>query len=116
MLRLVRHVRRDIAVATIPDEVARVVALVSSQRDAAFSRQVVVDHFECHSPFGGAGCFGDAEIDEHPMAVLHERVGREGQLGLLPVAFAHQPRLWVSRGLMGVVSAPLPSEVDCRIR
>lgn len=47
--RLVCDVRRDVSIAARGDEVARVIALVSAERDALLARQEVVDEVECGS-------------------------------------------------------------------
>lgn len=60
----------------------------------------MVDHFERHSSFRRARGFGDTQVDEQAVSILHEGMGREAELGLHSFPFAYQPRLWIGGRLV----------------
>ena len=49
------------------------------------------------------------EVHQQPVAILHQRMAHEHQLGLLPLA--HQPRLRIRSALVRLVLQPLSTKV-----
>ena len=99
---------RDAALAQAVDEVGRVVALVSPQ---ALGVGLSGDHVQARFSLGKAVGFRDHGIDVEAVAVLHERVADEAELGWLAIPFAVEPCLWISGAGMGGVAALLALEV-----
>src|ERR1700689_3743960 len=83
-------VRRNVARATVRDEVARIVALVAGERDASRARDVVVYKVERVAPLGTAVGNVHLQIDDQPVAVLHQRVRRVTELCLFAAPFARE--------------------------
>jgi len=105
-------VRSNIPSATRLDELPRVIAAVSSQRDWRRSWQVLVDHLQCRLALRGPVGGRDENVDDQPVAVLHQRVLRKGEPGFPADSFAHQPCLGISRRLVRLVAPLLAAKVD----
>ena len=58
-------------------------------------------------PFCRPRSVAHQEVHQQAAAVLHQRMGQEHQIGLLPLALPEASRLWVRRALGGV-GPPLP--------
>ena len=81
---VLRNVRRHVAVAAPCDEVRRVVALVAAHGDAALARHVVSSSIvSASAALGVAVGLVHLQVDQQPVAVLHQRVRRVRQLRLL---------------------------------
>jgi hypothetical protein len=87
---ILRHVRRDVERTAGRDEVAGVITLVATQGDPATAHQPFVGHCDCRPPFGQAVCRLHLKVNQRGVAVLHQRVGRIAQIGLLAFALAGQ--------------------------
>ncbi len=112
---VLRHVRGHVHRPKLVDEVLRVISLVSAQRDPVRAIRPGLHHGEGGDPFGVAVGLGDAGVHDQPMAVLHQGMTHEAELGFHALALAIQPRLRIGGGGMGLVRAPLASEVDLGI-
>src|SRR5262245_52846207 len=114
--RVLRHVWRHAFASDALDEGCDVVALVRSQRSSAVA--VIPQppqESESLVPLGCPARVGNREADAEAVAVLHQDVPREIQLGFLPLALARQPSLGVGRRRVSVVASVLAPEVHARI-
>src|SRR5208337_2280518 len=132
--QVLRHVRGDLERAAGLDEVAGVVALVAAQRDPLAAGQGFADHRNRRAPLGISVSRLNLEVDQdsgkptrvvleysserrrlESVTVLHQRVSRVAELGLLARALFRQPGFGIGRRLVGRVLAPLAVEVHAWI-
>src|SRR5208337_5182105 len=87
------------------DKFSRIVAFVTAHGNGTPARDGL---YQAHRrfPLGGAGSRGEARRDNQTVAVLHQHMPHETELGLFAFALAEEPRLRVSGGGMGLVQAP----------
>jgi hypothetical protein len=83
-----RDVLRGVHRPQLIDEILSVVSLVGAEGDRREARSCA----SCN-PLGTPVGLGYAGIDDETVAVLHQRVPREAQLGLLARPLAIEPRL-----------------------
>ena len=102
-----RHVHR----AQFVDEVFGVVALVGAERDRPWPVGARLDHVQRRDPLGVAVGLGQAGVDHEPIAVLHQGMTHEAELGLLARSLAIEPRLRIGRRGVRLVGALLAMEV-----
>jgi hypothetical protein len=69
------------------------------------------DHVQRGYPLGMAAGLGQAGIDKQAVAVLHQAVPHEAELGLLALAFPVEPGVQVGRRCMRLIGALLAMEV-----
>ena len=81
------HVRSDRKRAAARDEVAGVVAVVAGQCDPSAAGQMLIDHRDGRAPLRVSVGRLDLEVDQDGVAVLHQRIGRVAQFGLLARPF-----------------------------
>ena len=67
------------------------------------------DHVQRRNPFGVAVGLGQAGVDDEAVAVLHQRVPHEAELGFLARPFAIEPRVRIGRRGVRLVGALLGS-------
>ena len=98
-----------------PDEGPRVVALVGGQRHPLPAAPPPVEHHQSRLALRRPRRLADEEVEDQPIAVLHEDVPRVAEARLLPLAFACEPRLGVGPRDVRLVRPLLAVEVDVRI-
>ena len=91
--RVLRHVRRRVHRAQFVDEVLGVVALVGAERDRPRPIGARLDHVQRRDPLGVAVGLGQTGVDDEAVAVLHQRMAHEAELGFLARPLAIEPRL-----------------------
>lgn len=95
--QVLRHMRRHPHRSQLVDEVLRVISLVGRERDPPRAVGARRDHIQSGDAFGMDVRGSQAGVDEQRVAVLHQRMADETQLGLLARALAVKPRLQVAR-------------------
>ena len=85
--------------ADVGDEVVGVVALVAGDRASPFLAWEPFEHLERGVTFRVAGRFGELDVDEQRVAMLHQQMPRVAELRGGRVALAVQPRLGIGRRL-----------------
>ena len=107
------HVRRDVALAHVRNELLSVVVLVSAQRLGSKAPLLgLVDLVNSRLPLSGAGGSCHFEVDRQPVPIFHHDLPHEHQLGLLALALTEQARVWIRGALVGRVRALLAMKVD----
>ena len=94
---VLRHVRRRVHRAQFIDEVLGVVGLVGAERDRPRSIAARLDHVQRRDPLGMAVGLGQAGVDNEAVAVLHQRMSHEAELGFLARSLAIKPRFRIGR-------------------
>jgi site-specific DNA recombinase len=113
---VLRHMWRDLLVADRCDARASVVRLVGTQCSWMKAAQLrVVQQVRHHVALSRAGGLSDLEVDQQPVAILHQRVSHVRQLRLEATAFLRQACFRIGRALVRGVRALLAAEVDRRI-
>src|SRR6266852_3576969 len=108
---VLRHVRRHLDEPEGLDEVPRVIAFVGPDGDPVRGRHVA-EHLQRRGALPVPARPGDAALDRQAVAIVHEHVPLIGELGLVALRFADQPRVGVGGRPMGDVAPPLAVEVD----
>lgn len=96
-VRVLGDVGRDFSLAERFDKGAGVVAPVGPESDTLPRPSATVEHHERRISFGRAIGLADEDVEDEPVAVLHQDVTAEAELRLLATALARDPGLWVSR-------------------
>src|SRR6266851_299952 len=89
---VLRHVRRHLDQPEGLDEVPRVIAFVGADRDPLRGRHVA-EHLQGRGALPVPARPGDAALDRQAVAIVHEYVPLIGELGLVALRFADQPRV-----------------------
>lgn len=105
------HMRRHTQATQFLYESGRVVVLVGAQRRTGFL-DAAPDHDERSAAFGCARCQCRGGVDHQAVAVLHQRVAKVEQSGLVAVAFFVQPRIGIGRRLVCLFGVFLALEVS----
>ncbi len=111
-ISVLRHMRRHPHRAQLIDKVFGVIGLVGSERDPAGPVGAGLDHMQRRHPLGMPIRLGQAGVDKQAMAVFHQSVPHEAELGLLALAFSVEPGVRVGRRGVRLVGAFLAMEVD----
>jgi site-specific DNA recombinase len=113
---VLRHVRRDVALAHVRHEGFGVVVFVAAQCRWAEAVLLGLVHLAYgRLPLGRASGGRHLEINHQPVPILHQRMPHEHQLGLLALALAKQARVWVGGALVRRVGALLTMEVHAGV-
>src|SRR6266851_10099188 len=91
---VLRHVRRHLDEPEGLDEVPRVIAFVGPDGDPVRGRHVA-EHLQRRGALPVPARPGDAALDRQAVAIVHEHVPLIGELGLVALRFADQPRVGV---------------------
>ena len=107
-----RHMRENLSPAQKTDKVLGVIALIGSQTfyPQSFS-PLTIEQALGRFPLSAARSLTDFQIDQQPVAVLHQGMRSITQRGLLARPLAHQPTVGVGGGLMGVVATFLAMKI-----
>src|SRR6266851_421337 len=110
---VLRHVRRDLALAQLRHELSRVVVLIPAQRCGSKAPLLGLVHLvNSRIPLGGASGSRHLEVHHQPISILQQHLSHKHQPGLLALPFAEQARLWIGGALVGGVRAFLAMKVD----
>src|SRR4030095_4737513 len=109
---VLRDVRCHVDLAQFHDEVSCIEALIGCQRDRARSVRVSLDHVERSQSFSMARDLRQPRIDEEAMAVLHQGMTDEAELGLHARSLAVEVGIGISGRGVGLVGPLLAAEVD----
>jgi hypothetical protein len=112
---VLRHVRRDVAIATRRDEVTRVAARFGAEGYAAPTGHVRVEHGKRIAPYGATAREVGPEIYDETVAIRHQRMRGVGKLCLRAVALPREARVGIRVRLMRLVGSLLTMEVDGRV-
>ena len=93
------------------DEVLGVIALVGAERDRPRPVGARLDHVQRRDPLGMAVGLGQTGVDDEAVAVLHQRMPHEAELGFLARSLAIEPRLRIGRRGVRLVGALLAMEI-----
>ena len=96
------------------DEVLRVVAPVGTERDRPRPVGARLNHVQRRDPLGVAVGLGQTRVDDEAVAVLHQRMYHEAELGLLTLPLAIEPRFRIGRRGVRLVGALLAMEIASR--
>ena len=103
--------RRHVHGSQLIHEILGVVALVGSERDAPKPVGSFLDHGKGGGALGLAVRLRHATVDDQPVAVLHEGVAHEAELGFPASTFAVEPRRGIRGALVRVVGQALAMEI-----
>ena len=106
--------RRHVDLAQFHDEVGGIEALVATERDR-FGFGAWLDHLERRQPFGMTGDPRQSRVDDEPVAVLHQGVTDEAELGFHTRPFAIEHGIGVAGRDVRLVAPLLTAEVDLGI-
>lgn len=109
-LDVLRDVRGDVQLAGLPDELARVIALIRSE-GATLRAGQLTEHVDRGAALGSAARLRHLRGDNQAMAVLAHDITEVGELGGRPGTLPIQLCLRVGRGSMRVVRALLAAKV-----
>src|SRR6266545_2247942 len=112
---ILRNMWRYLSLAQVGYEFTCVVGLVSTKREPAFLAWQAVQHPHRRLSLCPSRCRREVHIHHEPIAVLHEHVAGEAELGLLAAAFACQKRFRVCRRGVRFVTATLASVIHIRV-
>ena len=93
------------------DEVLGVVGFVGAQRDRLRPIGARLDHVQRRNPFRMAVGPSQTGVDQKAVAVLHQRMPHEAELGLLARPLAVEPRLRIGGRGVRIVRSPLAAEI-----
>src|SRR5258706_7449775 len=112
--RVLRHVGCCVAIAEIPDELPRVVALVCSDGDLMDARDAL-DHLHGHLSLGSSCRQARLRIGYQAIGVLRQDVSRVGELRAAVIALAVQARIRIGLRAVRLVAALLTAKVHARV-
>ena len=95
---------RDVERAHVGHEGSCVVAFVGAESDPTGSGRMAHDHLLGRLALGGAGRRRHRRRDDEPVAIFHQRMAHEAELGLLAPSLAVQLRLGIRGRDMGIKS------------
>src|SRR5438105_3739908 len=112
-----RQVRGDRQLAASGHEPASVVATIPGDGEPPppTSASLTAEQIQACLAFCEAGGLEKIQVDDQPVAVLHQNVPRVVELGLLGVALARQASLGIGDRGVGGVAALLAPVVDVRV-
>ncbi len=91
-----RNVRSHVSFSQSIDELARIVSLVGTNRDAVTPADGV-DHIDGRISFSRSRCERQTRVGDEPVAVFHQRMPHISQASFLRLTLAKQARVGVSR-------------------
>jgi hypothetical protein len=97
------------------DARAGIKQFVGGDGDPTTRQGQVADHRDRGIAFGRAACARDRGIDDQAVAGVGQQVTQIRELGFVPTRFLIQARVRIRGGLMRVIAARLPVEIDRRI-
>ena len=109
-VRVLRNVRRYLAVAEIAHEPARVVAFVRAHRHAILACDPL-RHLQRGVAFGGAAALDQFGVHHQAVAIFDQHIPAIGQLGFVAGTLARQPRFRIAGRLVRVIAARLAVKV-----
>jgi len=92
---VLRDVRCDVERGHLGHEGSCVVALVGAESDPIGPGRMAHDHLPGRLAPGGAGRLRHRRRDDEHVAIFHQRVAYEAELGLLAPSLAAEPRLGI---------------------
>src|SRR5262245_18700054 len=111
---LLGDVRRRVSIAESFHKGSRVVRLIAADRDSLRSWNLVQE-LKGDRAFGRPRGLTEPCAHGQAVAVLHDYVAHEAQLGFVTLSLAKQTSLRIRRGLVCLVTSLLPMEVHGRV-
>jgi hypothetical protein len=96
------------------DELPSIISFITGHGNAMPAGKVP-NQALCVVPLGGAGSRSEAGSDDQAVAVLHQHMPHETELGLLAFALAEKPRLRVGGGSVGLDQTPFIMKIHYRV-
>jgi hypothetical protein len=108
---VLRHVGRHFHRAEFVDEILGVIGFVGAQGDRLRPVGAWLDHMQRRNPLGVAIGRRQTGVDQKAVAVLHQRMPHETELGLLARPLAVEPGLRIGGRGVRVVRSLLAVEI-----
>src|SRR5450759_4963873 len=101
-LTVLGHMRHGIQNPQRLDKLPSIISFITAHGNA-MPAEKVPNHALCRVPLGGPGSRSETGSDDQPVAVFHQHMPHEAELGLFAFALAEKPRLRVGGGGVGLV-------------